>query len=63
MNTFVCKSVACGKQSKASGIHHADDRVYVVCEHCGSKNEVKQLPTVVGAPAEFHVVGLLADRP
>jgi len=57
MKSFLCKR--CAKQSKVSGIQQHDGIPYVVCEHCGTKNKLLQLPTPQGAPLQFEVAGII----
>ena len=57
MQTFKCRG--CGEHSKVTGIQDSGGRQYVVCEHCGAKNELQWLTSASGAPAEFAVIGLI----
>jgi len=58
MQTFECNG--CHEISKTN-YQDNQGKPCEICEHCGAKNKVVQLPTKIGAPIQLKVVGLLED--
>ena len=58
-NSFKCKNVSCGKTSKSSGIEQEQGKIYVVCEHCKSKNELSVIPNAQNGPVILEPIGII----
>jgi hypothetical protein len=60
MHSFLCKR--CRKRSRVNKILGGRKTPHVVCELCGARNKVIELPARKGSAPEVEVTGLLDDE-